>query len=331
MSIDAAFNEPWPKRILVVMTPDAEDDTALAFAADIARSFNASLSVIAVLGKAYDWRQVARFTGLAREEAERGLRDRARVQIEQCLKPLRMPQPIKVEIRNGKVFVEIIRAVMDGDFDLVIKDAEELADGEHHFLASTDQHLLRKCPCPVWLLRGEPLPAQRPVIAAVDVDLMDSDDPEAQTALNRSIARHGAVIAALRGVPLHLLHVWDAPAESLVRGWAQADDATMRYVHGVEAERRQALEELASWLASVQPPGPDGGDVETRLMRGTPREIVPSQITDLRAGTLVMGTVGRTGIPGVIIGNTAEDVLNRVSCSLLTVKPPGYVSPLAAQ
>jgi nucleotide-binding universal stress UspA family protein len=45
---------------------------------------------------------------------------------------------------------------------------------------------------------------------------------------------------------------------------------------------------------------------------------------------LVIGTLVRTGIPGLIIGNTAEDVLNAVDCSVLTVKPPGYVSPLAS-
>lgn len=43
---------------------------------------------------------------------------------------------------------------------------------------------------------------------------------------------------------------------------------------------------------------------------------------------LVMGTIARTGIPGFMIGNTAEDILNSVDCSVLTVKPPNYVSPL---
>jgi nucleotide-binding universal stress UspA family protein len=42
-----------------------------------------------------------------------------------------------------------------------------------------------------------------------------------------------------------------------------------------------------------------------------------------------MGTVCRTGIPGLIIGNTAERVLDVVDCSVLTVKPEGFVSPVA--
>lgn len=321
-----------PRRILAVSGPAENDGAgALAFATELAGAFGASLGVLTVLGKPYDWRSVARFTGLNPEDAQRSLREQAQAQIEARVAPYRAYGPIDVEVRDGKAFLEVIRTVMAGGFDLVIKDAEAIADGERHLLTSTDQHLLRKCPCPVWLLRGEALPADRPVVAAVDVDLIESDDPEGQVALNQAIARQAAVIAGLRGVPLHLLHVWDAPAESLVRGWAPAGDAPIRYVRGVEAERRQALQTLTDWLAATEPVGPGGNDIYPRLMRGAPRDIVPAQISELRAGTLVMGTVGRTGIPGVIIGNTAEDVLNRVSCSLLTVKPPGYVSPLAAK
>jgi len=43
---------------------------------------------------------------------------------------------------------------------------------------------------------------------------------------------------------------------------------------------------------------------------------------------IVMGTVGRTGIPGLFIGNTAETVLRQVDCSVLTVKPWGFVTPV---
>ena len=47
-----------------------------------------------------------------------------------------------------------------------------------------------------------------------------------------------------------------------------------------------------------------------------------------RFKNIVMGTVCRTGIPGFFIGNTAEYVLSRVHCSVLTMKPAGFVSPV---
>lgn len=41
-----------------------------------------------------------------------------------------------------------------------------------------------------------------------------------------------------------------------------------------------------------------------------------------------MGTVCRTGAPGLLIGNTAEKILYEVDCSVLTVKPDGFVTPV---
>jgi nucleotide-binding universal stress UspA family protein len=43
---------------------------------------------------------------------------------------------------------------------------------------------------------------------------------------------------------------------------------------------------------------------------------------------IVMGTVCRTGVAGFFIGNTAEKILNQVECSVLTVKPEGFESPI---
>jgi len=43
----------------------------------------------------------------------------------------------------------------------------------------------------------------------------------------------------------------------------------------------------------------------------------------------VMGTLHRTGLAGFFIGNTAEKVLSEVNCSVLTVKPAGFVTPVS--
>ncbi len=46
---------------------------------------------------------------------------------------------------------------------------------------------------------------------------------------------------------------------------------------------------------------------------------------------VVMGAVARTGIPGFIMGNTAETILNQIGCSVLAVKPPGFVTPVTLE
>jgi len=46
----------------------------------------------------------------------------------------------------------------------------------------------------------------------------------------------------------------------------------------------------------------------------------------LDASLVIMGTVCRTGIPGLIVGNTAEFVMNKLDCSILAIKPQKFVS-----
>jgi nucleotide-binding universal stress UspA family protein len=48
----------------------------------------------------------------------------------------------------------------------------------------------------------------------------------------------------------------------------------------------------------------------------------------VQADLIAMGTVGRSGIKGLLLGNTAEKVLGACDLSMLTVKPDGFVSPI---
>jgi nucleotide-binding universal stress UspA family protein len=56
--------------------------------------------------------------------------------------------------------------------------------------------------------------------------------------------------------------------------------------------------------------------------------MISTSAAGLSADLVVMGTVARTGISGLIIGNTAEAILDQLMCSVLAVKPPGFTSPV---
>ena len=64
------------------------------------------------------------------------------------------------------------------------------------------------------------------------------------------------------------------------------------------------------------------------LMKGGVLKEIPALARQLEVDLIVMGTVARTGIPGFIIGNTAEAILNQIECSVLALKPGGFVSPV---
>ena len=61
---------------------------------------------------------------------------------------------------------------------------------------------------------------------------------------------------------------------------------------------------------------------------GTPWLEIVQEAQRLRTDLLVLGTVGRSGIKGLLLGNTANRVLGTCDCNLLTVKPAGFVSPI---
>jgi nucleotide-binding universal stress UspA family protein len=69
-----------------------------------------------------------------------------------------------------------------------------------------------------------------------------------------------------------------------------------------------------------------GGSIH--LVSVDPRDVLPRLARKHRIGLIVMGTVARTGLPSLFMGNTAETILRSVSCSVLAVKPEGFTTPV---
>lgn len=62
--------------------------------------------------------------------------------------------------------------------------------------------------------------------------------------------------------------------------------------------------------------------------RGEPEDVIPEFVVAHGIDLVIMGTVARSGIAGLLVGNTAERVLRKLPCSVLAVKPDGFVSPV---
>jgi len=101
------------------------------------------------------------------------------------------------------------------------------------------------------------------------------------------------------------------------------DDDVMKMVM-----KRQSAHQVA--LSSLIEDAHVGGKLLVQRMKGQPDKMIPQHIVDKDIDILVMGTVARTGIPGFFIGNTAENVLRKLTCTLLAIKPMGFASPVAA-
>lgn len=320
------------QRVVVVCSPGAPDEQTLKAADTVAQAQGGTITLLDIVEPPSEIDRIAAATGLSPPAIEERLVAERHERLSELVSKISPDSQPAIDVRVGKAFIEIIRYVIAHDVDLIVKAAEE-ADGLSRYLfTSTDQHLLRKCPCPVWLRPPGSAEAVRTVLAAVDVDDSLASEPQTLRGLNERIIETVAQLAGEQAIDAHILHVWDAPGEDLVRIWSDTPDPNRMaqdYVGDVQSRHWHALESLVGQATElVDPDRLSKVRLLPMLKRGSPRKVIAAQAAKLKPDVLVMGTIARTGVPGFIIGNTAEDILNSVDCSVLTVKPPDYESPI---
>jgi nucleotide-binding universal stress UspA family protein len=248
--------------------------------------------------------------------------------VESVVAPFRDRVSIETGVLVGTPFLEVIREVMRHKHDLVVKTAED-PEWLDRLLGSDDMHLLRKCPCPVWLLKPGAPAGFRTILATVDVDDdQSSEELEIQAAINDQVLQLSTSLAVTEQAELYVGHAWDAIDASSLRGrlLSSLNAHLSQYNESVRQHRLKNLNLLLDRLAPDLKP--ENLEIQTQLVEGAPHMAIPAMACDTKADLVVMGTVARTGIPGFIVGNTAEMILSQIDCAVLAVKPPGFTSPV---
>ena len=303
------------KSILVTVTVTSEGGAGLlARAADLAVANGARLTVVDVAE-----RLPAKFTtAMAREELQSALVASRTAELEALVEPIRGKLKPGVKVLVGIPFVEIIREVLRERHDLVMRVPEHRRAAP--LFGSTDMHLMRKCPCAVWMIKPMRRKRFTRILAAVDPDPSES----VKQGLNAKILELASSLAQREEGELHLVYAWAFYGESVLIGprVGMSREEVDRWVMETEAEQRKELAELTEQHV------PAGLRPRLHLVRGEARDVIPHVAAKNKVDLIVMGTVARTGIPGFFIGNTAEAVLQHVRCSVLTVKPKGFATPV---
>ena len=239
---------------------------------------------------------------------------------------------IQHKVLLGTSFLEVIRAVLRNGHDLVIK-CPESPSWLDRFFSGDDMHLLRKCPCPVWLVKPEAPGSYKRILAAVDVD--ESYLPTelaTRYALNVQILEMAASLALSEFADLHVVHVWDSIYESISGFVISSEISPEKEALNIEQERRQHQQWLDTFLRNSGNKATRDAlgylKPQTHLIKGGARKEIPMLAKRLQIDCIVMGTVARTGVRGFIMGNTAETVLEQIDCSVLAIKPQGFVTPV---
>jgi nucleotide-binding universal stress UspA family protein len=287
---------------------------------DLARRNQAKLTVVDVIeedswvsGEIYGLEPFQELKQLVSEERQK--------ELDIVIEPLRQQGlDVRVKLLFGKPFLEIIREVLRENHDLVMKTAQGEGGLKGMLFGSTAMHLMRKCPCPVWVVkRGENERFDR-IIAAVDPDPLD----EQRNQLNFKIMDLATSLAKIEQSILLVVHAWSLYGETILRSGRgrmnREEIDTM--VREAEAEHKERLNNLLQKY-KLQ-------DLKHRvhLIKGEAGRVIPELAEKKRADLIVMGTLSRSGVAGFLIGNTAEKIIHEVDCSVLTVKPDGFVTPV---
>ena len=291
------------KSILLYADRTSSPDAALRRAEALAATNKARLCVVDVLpGRDRPWLTVGGYPEPQQSVVTARLRELDLLVAPACRRGL----SVRVQVLIGRPFVELIRDVLRKGHDLVVLNAETEDGRPEQLFGRTDLHLLRDCPCPVWVIKRDEYGPHRQILAAVDA----GEDWSEQQQESVRVLELSASVAESDGSELQIVYCLGHWTSNNSAGWLE--NALGRHRH--------RLDELLAKcdLSRVRH--------DVRLERAAAVDVIAALRVDV--DVLVMGTVWRSGPAGVLIGDTAQDALARVSCSVLAVKPEGFITPV---
>ncbi|MFT5463144.1 MAG: universal stress protein E [Planctomycetota bacterium] len=215
--------------------------------------------------------------------------------------------PVELLTVEGRVWVEMIQRCNRGDNDLIIVARRN--DSGSGRLGSVSRKLMRKSPVPVWVVKPDAPMVHRRIMAATD-----------QSEVGDLAVELAASIASLSDCDLDVVHAWQIPL-SVQMSESFAEERVKETLAELQSGAEQQINDL---LASLS----DKPKTQLHVGRDAPSRAITQGVKALKPELLVMGTVSRKGVAGLLMGNTAEKVLDQVECSLLTIKPKGFISPI---
>lgn len=185
------------------------------------------------------------------------------------------------------------------DADLIVKAVD--ADSPHFPRHPDDWNLLRHAQCPVMMVKQQAW-VDDPVVL-VAVDSLD----EAHADMNQRVLRSGAQFAGTLKGRLDIVNAYP-----MFERWAGELGAAVdvsKIQTEVEEEATRRIEELTA-AEKV-----DYGYLHVR--EGKPAFVIRDVAGETNAELIVMGTAGRGGVIGYVIGNTSETLLHLVDTDVL--------------
>ncbi|MGB7346949.1 MAG: universal stress protein [Pirellulaceae bacterium] len=302
------------KNILVATDTRFDSHPAVDEAVDIALQSGAKLKIVDVVPE-FSW--TVRLTMKDHEHMRELMSQEKQEKLDAMIAPLRDKGiDVQAKVLSGKTSVEVIREVMRDDHDLVLRVNKGKESRRKGFFGNTGMRLLRKCPCAVWLIVLT-RPQFQHVLGCVDTTSEDKFDAE----LNDEVFELAKSISHHHGGTFSIAHAWSVLSESFLKNRMDHDD----FVAMMKDHRDHAAKLFDRFLLR------HGSNIDAEnvyLGKGDVSDVVSELIRRHSVDLVVMGTIARSGMSGIVMGNTAEKILDRMECSVLALKPSDFVCPI---
>jgi len=304
--------------ILVIVDPTVQQQPAVAKGALLAQKLSARLDLFVCDT------QAARNTRLAQRlwESPRAPQEQLGPWLDSIAASLRDGGlEVTTEILSAdplhSVLLDRVKHTCAG---LVIKDTHHHTAAQRTFLTNTDWELIRGCPVPLLLVKPAPWSAAHRIGAALDPGHMD-DKPRL---LDRCILEVASRLAQALGGEVHAIHSY-IPAAMVAGATLAVPPVVIDIpVEVLEEERNTRLAELTELTSDYRLPAEN-----IHLETGSVNEVLCRLARQAEIDIMAMGAISRRGLKRMLIGSTAEDVLEHLPCDLLVVKTPNFAELLA--
>lgn len=309
------------QNILVVIDPSTDEQKALKRAIDLASKINHNgvikskvSAFLSIFDFSYEMTTI--LSSDERDVMRQSVIKDKELWLESIIHELNPDIEINCQVVwHNRPFEAIIEQVIKQDYDLVIKGTHQHDKFKSVVFTPTDWHVLRKCPCPVLLVKEHEWPSNGNILAAVNVG---SDEAEHHS-LNVKITEEAKQLAQLIQANVHLVNSFPGTPVNIAIEIPEFNST--EYNDTMLKHHEQAMIAHANQF--------DISVVNTHVKEGLPETVIEQVADKLDAELVILGTIGRTGISAALIGNTAEHVIDQLNCDVLALKPDGYISPLA--
>ena len=312
------------KQILAIVDPTMSSQPCVAKAARLAIATGASLELF-ICDFASDLRPSRFVAPQIYETALAQRRTELDAKLETLAEPLRKQG---LRVLTAVAFEEslhsgIIDKVLSTHPDIVFKDTHFHGPIRRALFTNTDWHLIRECPAPLMLTKPAVWRSLVKISAALDPGHVD-DKP---ATLDRELLANTQYLAsALRG-EVAAVHVFNslpvlasmAPI-GVTTGTAVYADGEL--LHALRAKHERDFKELLD----LYPAFAGHADV----LDGPPAAVLADYVCDKEIDVMVMGAIARRALQRLLVGSTAERLLDRLPCDVLIVKPERLLKDMAA-